>query len=133
MISPSVYHRIPKISPGARIFQKPFMRVLDKEGNLRYKMTWTCSSLQGNLCVITLSSFFFILYLRVISKYKPLWDYIRRGDLTEWFLCYEFWGLIHGGAFFRNFTVTGFLEVTFSVFAGKYRRNLEFSYDLPMS
>ena len=31
--------------------------------------------------------------------------YIRRGDLREGFLRYEFEGLIHGGAYFRNFTV----------------------------
>ena len=47
----------------------------------------------------------FTLYLRVISKYKPPGAYIRRGDLTEGFLRYEFGGLIHGGAYFRNFTV----------------------------
>ena len=38
--------------------------------------------------------------------------YIRRGDLTEGFLRYDFGGLyleglIHGGAYFRNFTVAG--------------------------
>ena len=31
--------------------------------------------------------------------------YIRRGDLTEGFLRYDFGGLIFGGAYFRNFTV----------------------------
>ena len=31
--------------------------------------------------------------------------YIRRGNFTEGFLCYKFGGLIHGGAYFRNFTV----------------------------
>ena len=31
--------------------------------------------------------------------------YIRRGDFTEGFLRYEFGGLIHGGAYFRNYTV----------------------------
>ena len=47
----------------------------------------------------------FILNLRAISKYKPPRVYIRRVDLTEGFLRYEFRGLIHGGAYFRNFTV----------------------------
>ena len=32
--------------------------------------------------------------------------YIWRGDLTEGFLRYEFGGLIFGGAYFRNFTVS---------------------------
>ena len=31
--------------------------------------------------------------------------YIRRGDVTEGFLRYEFVGLIFGGAYFRNFMV----------------------------
>ena len=39
----------------------------------------------------------FTLYLRTNSKYKPLGAYIRRSDLTEGFLRYEFGpGLIFG-------------------------------------
>ena len=46
------------------------------------------------------------MYFRAISKYKPPGVYIRRGDLTEGFLRYEFGELIFGGAlYFRNFTV----------------------------
>ena len=49
----------------------------------------------------------FTLYLRANSKYKPpRGAYIRRDDLTEGFLRYDFGGLIFGGAYFRNFTVT---------------------------
>ena len=57
---------------------------------------------------------FFTLYLRAIFKYKPPGTYIRRGDLTEGFLLlrYEFGGLIHGGAYFRNFTVNSFTSLT---------------------
>ena len=41
------------------------------------------------------------LYLRAISKYKPPGGaYIWRGDLSKGFLCYEFGGLIHRGAYF---------------------------------
>ena len=46
----------------------------------------------------------FILNLREISKYKLPRAYTRRVDLTEGFLRYEFRGLIHGGAYFRNIT-----------------------------
>ena len=35
----------------------------------------------------------------------PRGAYIRRGDLPEGFLRYDFEGLIFGGAYFRNFTV----------------------------
>ena len=31
--------------------------------------------------------------------------YIRKGDLAEGFLGYDYGGLIHGGAYFRNITV----------------------------
>ena len=39
----------------------------------------------------------------------PPGAYIRRGDLKEGFLRYDFWRLIHEGAYFRNFTVLFFL------------------------
>ena len=32
--------------------------------------------------------------------------YIWRGDLTEGFLCHQFGGLIHGGAYFWYFSVS---------------------------
>ena len=34
------YRKIPKISPGAYIFQRPFLRGLCTEGNLRFKIDW---------------------------------------------------------------------------------------------
>ena len=33
-----IYCKIPKISPGAYIFQRPFLRGLCTEGNLRFKI-----------------------------------------------------------------------------------------------
>ena len=58
-----------------------------------------------------------ILHLRAISK-PPGGVYIWRGDLTEVFLRYKFGGLIfgvviHGGAYFWNFTVCFVLWITF--------------------
>ena len=52
-----------------------------------------------NLCVVVLFLLCFILYLRAIFKYKPPGAYIRRDDLTEAFLCYEFERLTFGGAY----------------------------------
>jgi len=40
-----------------------------------------------------------------IPSTSPRGAYIRRGDLTEGFLCYFFVGFIRGVAYFRNFTV----------------------------
>ena len=48
----------------------------------------------------------FTLYFTAIStRTSPRGAYIWRGDLTGGFLRYKFGGLIHGGAYFRNFTV----------------------------
>ena len=59
------------------------------------------------MCYCTVFGFF-ILYFRVVSKYKPPEVYIRRGDLTEGFLSYDFFfffwgggGVIFGEAYFR--------------------------------
>ena len=54
----------------------------------------------------------------------PRGAYIWRGDLTEGFLPYEFGGLyleglIHGGAYFRNFTL---LSSSFCVDHHHHRR-----------
>ena len=40
-----------------------------------------------------------------IPSTSRLGAYIRRSDLTEGFLRYDFGGLTFGGAYFRNFTV----------------------------
>ena len=77
------------------------------EGNLHLKIDWA-SLLFGKKFIDFLC---LTLYLRAISKYKPPGGaYIWRGDLMEGFLHYEFGvlyleGLIHLGAYFRNFTV----------------------------
>ena len=55
--------------------------------------------------------FFVLLCIRAeIPSTSPPGAYIRRGDLTEGFLRYDFGGLIYGGAYFRNFTVLGALK-----------------------
>ena len=41
-----------------------------------------------------------------IPRTSPQGAYFRRGDLTDGFLRYDFGGLILGGAYFRNFTVS---------------------------
>ena len=99
------YRKIPKISPGAYIFQRPFLRGLFleglyAEGNLRFKIDWA-SLIPGNKFTV------FALFYFEFEGYFPC---TRRDDLTEGFcitglggLYLE--GLIHGGAYFQNFTV----------------------------
>ena len=56
----------------------------------------------GKLTVFSLFYFVFEGKFQVQASWGA---YIRRGDLTEGFLRYEFGGLIFGGGYFRNFTV----------------------------
>ena len=114
----AIYRKIPKISPGAYIFQRPFLGGLFLEGLIfggAYVRREFCVSKSIGLALYWEGNLPFLLcltlYLRAISKYKPPGAYIWRGDLTEGFLRYEFKGLIHGGAYFRNFTV-GLLSVS---------------------
>ena len=53
-------------------------------------------------------TFFALLYFVFEGNFPSISHrgaYIWRGDLTEGFSRYRFWGLIFGGAYFRNFTV----------------------------
>ena len=97
------YRKIPKISPGAYIFQKPFLRGLSTEGNLRFKIDWVSVIVESKFIAFALFYFVFEGNFPSTSARRA---YIWRGDLTEGFLRYRFEGLIHGRAYFRNFTVT---------------------------
>ena len=96
------------------IFEWAYIRRgLSTEGNLRYKIDWVSLQWEGNLPFLLCLT----LYSRANSKYKPPppggGAYIRKGDLTKGFLRYDFGGfylkgVIHGGAYFRNFTVVSY-------------------------
>ena len=81
----TTYHKIRKISPGTYIFPRPFLtayfrRGLSTEGIYRFCFVLLCIWEQfpsTSLCGC----------------------YIWRSDWTEGFLCYEFGGLIFGGAY----------------------------------
>ena len=61
------YRKISKIIPGAYIFQRPFLRGLSTEGNLRFKIDWASLIMEGDLPFLPC----FTLYLKAISEYKP--------------------------------------------------------------
>ena len=93
------YRKIPKISPGAYIFQRPFLRGLFLEGLIfggAYLRREICVSKSIGLALKLEVNLPFLLcvtlYLRAISKYKP-----PGGLYLE--------ELIHGGTYFRNFMV----------------------------
>ena len=79
-------------------------RGLSTEGSLRFKIDWA-SRIVGSK--FTVFAMFYFVFEGNFPSTSPRGGgaYIWRGDLTEGFLRYRFGGLIHGGAYFRNFTV----------------------------
>ena len=82
-------------------------RGLCTEGNLRFKINWATLWWEGNLLFLLC----FTLYLRANSKYKPPGGLYSEGRFNGGFFYVTILGglyleeLIHGGAYFRNFTV----------------------------
>ena len=70
---------------------------------MRFKIDCASLIVRRKFTVFPLFSFVFEGNFQVQA---PGTAYIWRGDLTEGFLLYEFGGLIFGGAYFRNFTVS---------------------------
>ena len=100
-----IYRKIPKISPGAYIFQRPFLRGLFLEGPIfggAYVRREICVSKSIGLACNGREIYHFCFVLLCIGgqipSTSPRGAYIQRGDLTEGFLCYNFGGLIFGGA-----------------------------------
>ena len=69
---------------------------------MRFKIDWASLIIGSKFIVFTL--FYFVFDGNFPSR-SPRGAYIWRGNLTEGFWRYRFGGLIHGGAYFRNFTV----------------------------
>lgn len=88
-----------KQAPGAYIFQRPFLRVILLEG-----LTLGGAYTRKEICVtkwiglaygwreIYVSLYYFCFLLFCIWRQSPPESYIRKGDLTEGLLCYEFEG-----------------------------------------
>ena len=121
------YRKTPKISRGAYIIILffilfyyiilYFLRGLFLEGPIfggAYVRREICVSKSIGLACSGKEIYHFCFVLLCIRgqipSTSPPGAYIRRSDLTEGFLRYDFGGLIFGGAYFRNFTVT-FLAV----------------------
>ena len=72
------YRKIPKISPGAYIFQRPFLRGLSTDGNLRFKTDWASLIVGSKFTVFAL---FYFIFGGQFSKYKPLGGLIFGGAI----------------------------------------------------
>ena len=79
---------------------------------MRFKIDWA-SHINGRK--FTVFSLFYFVFEGNFRVQAPRGAYIWRGDLTEGFLRYEFGELIHGGAYFRNFTVVDKLINSFKM------------------
>ena len=108
------YRKIPKISPGAYIFQRPFLRGLFLEGPIfggAYvrREIWVSKSIglacSGKEIYLFCFQLFYFVFKGKFQVQAPRGAYIRRDDLKKGFLRYHFGGLIHGGAYFLNFKV----------------------------
>ena len=74
------YCKISKISPGAYIFQRAFLRGLSSEGNLSFKIDWASLMVGSKFTLFAL--FFFVFEDNFPSK-SPRGAYIWRGLYTE--------------------------------------------------
>ena len=87
------------MSPGAYIFHV-------RREICVFKIDWASLVVGRKFAIFVL---FYLFCIRgQISSTSPPGAYIRRGDLTDGFLRYDFGGLIFGGAYFWNFTVCSF-------------------------
>ena len=64
---------------------------------MRFKIDWASLIVGSKFTVFAL---FYFVFEGNFQVQAPGGAYIWRGDLTEGFFCYEFGGLIHGGAYF---------------------------------
>ena len=69
---------------------------------MRFEIDWASLIVGSKFTVYAL---FYFIFKGNFPSTSPWGACIWRGDLTEGFLRYRFGGLIHGGAYFRNFTV----------------------------
>ena len=74
---------------------------------MRFKIDWASLIVGSKFTVFAL---FYFVFEGNFPSTSPRGAYIRRGDLTEGFCVTSLGGLyleglIHGGAYFRNFTV----------------------------
>ena len=89
-----IYRKIPKISPGAYLFQRPFLRGLFLEGLIfgeAYQRREICVSKSNGLAFYLEVNLPFLLCFTLY--FRPIFQVQAPG------------GLIHGGAYFRNFKV----------------------------
>ena len=99
------YRKIPKISPGANIFQRPFLRGLYSEGLIYGEKFAFQNRLEGNLPLTFLLCFTFVFEGKF--QVQAPGGLVFGGAISLRVFALRVWGagLIFGGAYFRNFTI----------------------------
>ena len=77
----------------------------------------------------TIFAFFYFVFEGKFQVQAPRGAYIRRGDLTEGFLRYDFGGLIFGGAYTWRGLFSEFYSITLAGLAKLTKKDLEFPFD----
>ena len=80
----NTYRKIPKISPGANIFQRPFLRGLSTEGNLRFKID-RASLIVGSK--FTVFALFYFVFEGNFPRTSPRGTLYLEGRFNGWFFC----------------------------------------------
>ena len=75
---------------------------------MRFKTNWA-SHIVGSK--FTIFALFYFVFEDNFPSTSPRGVYIWRGDLTEGFLRYQFWGLIFGGAYTRRGLFSEFYDM----------------------
>ena len=113
------YRKIPKISPGAYIFQRPFLRGLFLEGlilysnglssevNMRLQIDWASLIVQSKFPVLAL---FYFVFESNFSSTSPLEAYIWRGNLKGRFFASPVWGAYILRGFYMEGLIFGILR-----------------------
>ena len=104
------YRKIPKISPGSYIFQRPFLRGLFLDG-LIFRGAYARREVYASKSIglayswkeINRSCLVLLCIWGQCSKYKPSGAYIRRGDFTEGFCVTSFGGAYTWRGLFSEF------------------------------
>ena len=74
---------------------------------MRFTIDWA-SLIVGS--IFTVFALFYFVFEGNFQSTSPPGSYIWRGHLTQGFLRYRLGGLIFGGAYFRNFTVSNLMK-----------------------
>ena len=93
------YRKIPKISPRAYIFQRPFLRGLSTEGNLRFKIDWA-SHIVGSK--FTIFALFYFVFESNFPSTSP-WGLYLEGRFNGGFFASPVWGAYIWRGLFSEF------------------------------